>query len=106
PASLTVWPPCLWVKAGHLQLGPAPGVEPQLPGTQKGSPVRPPYDSVQVYGLEGSSSLAGSLRSLESEAGDKDDWGPGLEDWGPQFQSLAQLLKEREKEKEEEAQPD
>ncbi|KAJ3595412.1 hypothetical protein NHX12_004716, partial [Muraenolepis orangiensis] len=54
-----------------------PGMEP-----------RPPYDSVQVYGLEGSGSRAGSLSSLESEAGDKDDWGSGLEDWGPQFHSL------------------
>uniref|UniRef100_A0A673AG53 Cadherin 24, type 2b n=1 Tax=Sphaeramia orbicularis TaxID=375764 RepID=A0A673AG53_9TELE len=67
-------------------------------------PSQPPYDSVQVYGLEGTGSRAGSLSSLESEGdkdGEKDDWGAGLDDWGPQFQKLAQLFKEREKEKEE-----
>ncbi|KAJ3594851.1 hypothetical protein NHX12_004156 [Muraenolepis orangiensis] len=51
-------------------------------------PTQPPYDSVQVYGLEGSGSRAGSLSSLESEVGNKDDWVSGLEDWGPQFHSL------------------
>lgn len=67
-------------------------------------PSQPPYDSVQVYGLEGTGSRAGSLSSLESEGdkdGDKDDWGTGLEDWGPQFEKLAQLFKQREKEKDE-----
>uniref|UniRef100_A0A8C6UIX8 Cadherin 24, type 2b n=1 Tax=Neogobius melanostomus TaxID=47308 RepID=A0A8C6UIX8_9GOBI len=67
-------------------------------------PSQPPYDSVQVYGLEGTGSRAGSLSSLESEGdkdGDKDDWGAGLEEWGPQFEKLAQLFKEREKEKDE-----
>ncbi|KAJ0058942.1 hypothetical protein NL108_003271 [Boleophthalmus pectinirostris] len=67
-------------------------------------PSQPPYDSVQVYGLEGTGSRAGSLSSLESDAdkdGDKDDWGAGMEEWGPQFENLAQLFKEREKEKEE-----
>ncbi|KAK7945143.1 hypothetical protein WMY93_000871 [Mugilogobius chulae] len=46
----------------------------------------------------------GSLSSLESDGdkdGDKDDWGAGMEEWGPQFEKLAQLFKEREKEKEE-----
>uniref|UniRef100_A0A3B1J6E8 Cadherin 24 n=1 Tax=Astyanax mexicanus TaxID=7994 RepID=A0A3B1J6E8_ASTMX len=55
-------------------------------------PTQPPYDSVQVYGLEGTGSRAGSLSSLESE---------GLEEWGPQFRKLAQLFREREKEKDE-----
>ncbi|KAM3866144.1 uncharacterized protein cdh24b [Diretmus argenteus] len=67
-------------------------------------PSQPPYDSVQVYGLEGTGSRAGSLSSLESEGdkeAEKDDWGGGLEEWGPQFQKLAQLFKDREKEKEE-----
>ncbi|XP_072297080.1 uncharacterized protein cdh24b isoform X2 [Eucyclogobius newberryi] len=67
-------------------------------------PSQPPYDSVQVYGLEGTGSRAGSLSSLESDGdkdGDKDDWGAGMEDWGPRFEKLAQLFKEREKEKEE-----
>uniref|UniRef100_A0A1A8MPG2 Cadherin 24, type 2 n=1 Tax=Nothobranchius pienaari TaxID=704102 RepID=A0A1A8MPG2_9TELE len=62
-------------------------------------PSQPPYDSVQVYGLEGTGSRAGSLSSLESE-GEKEDWGAGLEEWGPQFQKLAQLFKNREKAKE------
>uniref|UniRef100_A0A3B4B968 Cadherin domain-containing protein n=1 Tax=Periophthalmus magnuspinnatus TaxID=409849 RepID=A0A3B4B968_9GOBI len=46
-------------------------------------PSQPPYDSVQVYGLEGTGSRAGSLSSLESDGdkdGDKDDWGAGMED--------------------------
>ncbi|XP_034038465.1 uncharacterized protein LOC117521240 [Thalassophryne amazonica] len=70
-------------------------------------PSQPPYDSVQVYGLEGTGSWAGSLSSLESEGDketDKEEWGAGLEEWGPQFQKLAQLFKEREKEKEEKEQ--
>ena len=67
-------------------------------------PSQPPYDSVQVYGLEGTGSRAGSLSSLESEGekdADKEEWGTGLEEWGPQFQKLAQLYKDREKEREE-----
>ncbi|XP_056149843.1 cadherin-24 [Lampris incognitus] len=67
-------------------------------------PSQPPYDSVQVYGLEGTGSRAGSLSSLESEGekeAEKEDWGGGLEEWGPQFQKLAQLFKEREREKDE-----
>lgn len=66
-------------------------------------PSQPPYDSVQVYGLEGTGSRAGSLSSLESEGekdSEKEDWGAGLEEWGPQFQKLAQLFKDREKERE------
>ncbi|XP_053738967.1 uncharacterized protein LOC128769343 [Synchiropus splendidus] len=67
-------------------------------------PSQPPYDSVQVYGLEGTGSRAGSLSSLESEGEkdtEKEDWGTGLEEWGPQFTKLAQLFKDREKEREE-----
>uniref|UniRef100_A0A3P8TX50 Cadherin 24, type 2b n=1 Tax=Amphiprion percula TaxID=161767 RepID=A0A3P8TX50_AMPPE len=66
-------------------------------------PSQPPYDSVQVYGLEGTGSRAGSLSSLESEGEkdtEKEDWGAGLEEWGPQFHKLAQLFKDREKERE------
>ncbi|XP_029380543.1 uncharacterized protein cdh24b [Echeneis naucrates] len=72
-------------------------------------PSQPPYDSVQVYGLEGTGSRAGSLSSLESEGekdAEKEDWGAGLEEWGPQFQKLAQLFKEREKEREEKEKDD
>lgn len=66
-------------------------------------PSQPPYDSVQVYGLEGTGSRAGSLSSLESEGekdAEKEEWGAGLEEWGPQFHKLAQLFKDREKDKE------
>uniref|UniRef100_A0A3B4B8U4 Cadherin domain-containing protein n=1 Tax=Periophthalmus magnuspinnatus TaxID=409849 RepID=A0A3B4B8U4_9GOBI len=48
-------------------------------------PSQPPYDSVQVYGLEGTGSRAGSLSSLESDGdkdGDKDDWGGRKEGTG------------------------
>nr|XP_055059068.1 uncharacterized protein LOC129442818 isoform X1 [Misgurnus anguillicaudatus]XP_055059069.1 uncharacterized protein LOC129442818 isoform X1 [Misgurnus anguillicaudatus]XP_055059070.1 uncharacterized protein LOC129442818 isoform X1 [Misgurnus anguillicaudatus] len=72
-------------------------------------PSQPPYDSVQVYGLEGTGSRAGSLSSLDSEGGkegEKDVWGAGLEDWGPQFQKLAQLFREREKESDEDREGD
>lgn len=65
-------------------------------------PSQPPYDSVQVYGLEGTGSRAGSLSSLESEGekdAEKEEWGTGLEEWGPQFHKLAQLFKDREKER-------
>lgn len=67
-------------------------------------PSQPPYDSVQVYGLEGTGSRAGSLSSLESEGekdAEKEDWGEGLEEWGPQFQKLSQLFKEKKKERDE-----
>ncbi|KAI7810234.1 putative cadherin-24 [Triplophysa rosa] len=72
-------------------------------------PSQPPYDSVQVYGLEGTGSRAGSLSSLDSEGGkeaEKEVWGAGLEDWGPQFQKLAQLFREKEKEGEEDKEGD
>uniref|UniRef100_A0A8D3DRU8 Cadherin 24, type 2b n=1 Tax=Scophthalmus maximus TaxID=52904 RepID=A0A8D3DRU8_SCOMX len=72
-------------------------------------PSQPPYDSVQVYGLEGTGSRAGSLSSLESEGekdAEKEDWGAGLDEWGPRFQKLAQLFKDREKEKEEKDEED
>ncbi|XP_026792769.3 uncharacterized protein LOC113540461 [Pangasianodon hypophthalmus] len=68
-------------------------------------PTQPPYDSVQVYGLEGTGSRAGSLSSLESEGekeSNKEEWGGGLEEWGPRFHKLAQLFQEREKEMEDE----
>ncbi|MFT7800126.1 cadherin-24 isoform X1 [Arapaima gigas] len=67
-------------------------------------PAQPPYDSVQIYGLEGEGSQAGSLSSLESEE-EKEaelEWGGALEEWGPPFQRLAELFREREREKEEE----
>lgn len=72
-------------------------------------PSQPPYDSVQVYGLEGTGSRAGSLSSLDSEGSkdaEKEVWGAGLEDWGPQFQKLAQLFREREKENDDDKERD
>ncbi|XP_023688408.2 uncharacterized protein cdh24b isoform X1 [Paramormyrops kingsleyae] len=72
-------------------------------------PGQPPYDSVQVYGLEGEGSQAGSLSSLESEEEEKEaepDWGGALEAWGPPFQRLAELFREREREREEEREPE
>ncbi|XP_029580993.1 cadherin 24, type 2b isoform X2 [Salmo trutta] len=72
-------------------------------------PSQPPYDSVQVYGLEGTGSRAGSLSSLESEGekdAEKEEWGGGLEEWGPQFQELAKLFQDREKEKQEDKEKD
>ncbi|XP_037315078.2 uncharacterized protein LOC119209692 [Pungitius pungitius] len=72
-------------------------------------PSQPPYDSVQVYGLEGTGSRAGSLSSLDSEGekdAEKEEWGAGLEEWGPQFYKLAQLFQDREKEREEKEKDD
>lgn len=67
-------------------------------------PTQPPYDSVQIYGLEGEGSRAGSLSSLESEgereAEKEEAWGGGLEEWGPPFRRLAELFRERERERE------
>lgn len=66
-------------------------------------PSQPPYDSVQVYGLEGTGSRAGSLSSLESESDkerEREEWGKGMEDWGPQFHKLAQLFRDRDRESE------
>lgn len=62
-------------------------------------PSVPPYDSVQVYGFEGTGSLAGSLSSLESEG--EESWGvQGV--WGAQFQRLVELIQERRLEREQE----
>nr|XP_023693449.1 cadherin-11-like [Paramormyrops kingsleyae] len=62
-------------------------------------PSVPPYDSVQVYGFEGTGSLAGSLSSLESEG--EESWGvQGV--WGAQFQRLVELIQERRLERERE----
>lgn len=64
-------------------------------------PLQPPYDSVQTYGLEGSGSQAGSLSSLESEGDREIETAGGIEEWGPKFNGLVAIYKEREHEKEE-----
>lgn len=51
----------------------------------------PPYDSIQIYGYEGQGSSVGTLSALESSAGDSDIGYEYLEEWGPQFQTLADL---------------
>lgn len=64
-------------------------------------PMQPPYDSLQTYGLEGGGSQATSLSSLESEA-EKDTQGQkhSFEEWGPKFDRLLDIFRERAKEKE------
>ncbi len=64
-------------------------------------PMQPPYDSLQTYGLEGGGSQATSLSSLESEA-EKDTEGQKhrIEEWGPKFDRLLDIFRERAKEKE------
>uniref|UniRef100_A0A672NY41 Uncharacterized LOC107599583 n=1 Tax=Sinocyclocheilus grahami TaxID=75366 RepID=A0A672NY41_SINGR len=64
-------------------------------------PMQPPYDSLQTYGLEGGGSQATSLSSLESEA-EKDTEGQKhrFEEWGPKFDRLLDIFRERAKEKE------
>ncbi|KAI4898633.1 hypothetical protein NFI96_025991 [Prochilodus magdalenae] len=50
-----------------------------------------PYDTLHIYGYEGSESLAGSLSSLDSSStGSNLDY-DFLSDWGPRFRTLAQL---------------
>ncbi|XP_053347626.1 cadherin-5 isoform X2 [Clarias gariepinus] len=51
-----------------------------------------PYDTLHIYGYEGSESVAGSLSSLESSSsfGSDDDYN-FLSDWGPRFRTLAQI---------------
>ncbi|MCI4392969.1 hypothetical protein PGIGA_G00152000 [Pangasianodon gigas] len=51
-----------------------------------------PYDTLHIYGYEGTESLAGSLSSLESSSsfGSELDY-DFLNDWGPRFRTLAQI---------------
>ncbi|XP_058238152.1 cadherin-5 [Hemibagrus wyckioides] len=51
-----------------------------------------PYDTLHIYGYEGSESLAGSLSSLESASSFGSDLDYDfLSDWGPRFRTLAQI---------------
>ncbi|XP_051562731.1 cadherin-5-like [Myxocyprinus asiaticus] len=49
------------------------------------------YDTLHIYGYEGSESLAGSLSSLDSSSNGSNLDYDFLSDWGPRFRTLAQL---------------
>ncbi|XP_062967703.1 cadherin-5 [Cynocephalus volans] len=51
----------------------------------------PPYDTLHVYGYEGSESVAESLSSLGTDSSDSDIDYDFLNDWGPRFKMLAEL---------------
>ncbi|XP_008563237.1 PREDICTED: cadherin-5-like [Galeopterus variegatus] len=51
----------------------------------------PPYDTLHVYGYEGSESVAESLSSLGTDSSDSDTDYDFLNDWGPRFKMLAEL---------------
>ncbi|KAF4090844.1 hypothetical protein AMELA_G00030280, partial [Ameiurus melas] len=51
-----------------------------------------PYDTLHIYGYEGSESLAGSLSSLQSSSSCGSDLDYDiLNDWGPRFRTLAEI---------------
>uniref|UniRef100_A0A8B9I257 Cadherin-5 n=1 Tax=Astyanax mexicanus TaxID=7994 RepID=A0A8B9I257_ASTMX len=50
-----------------------------------------PYDTLHIYGYEGTESLAGSLSSLDSSSVGSAENYDFLSDWGPRFRTLAQL---------------
>ncbi|TRY59769.1 hypothetical protein DNTS_027176 [Danionella cerebrum] len=50
-----------------------------------------PYDTLHIYGYEGSESLAGSLSSLDSSSSGSDVDYNFIHEWGPRFRTLAQL---------------
>ncbi|XP_049642312.1 cadherin-5 [Suncus etruscus] len=51
----------------------------------------PPYDTLHIYGYEGSESIAESLSSLGTNSSDSDIDYDFLNDWGPRFKMLAEL---------------
>ncbi|XP_051702818.1 cadherin-5 isoform X1 [Oryctolagus cuniculus] len=51
----------------------------------------PPYDTLHIYGYEGSESIAESLSSLGTHSSDSDVDYDFLNDWGPRFKMLAEL---------------
>uniref|UniRef100_A0A8C5L0X7 Cadherin-5 n=1 Tax=Jaculus jaculus TaxID=51337 RepID=A0A8C5L0X7_JACJA len=51
----------------------------------------PPYDTLHIYGYEGSESIAESLSSLGTGSSDSDMDYDLLNDWGPRFKMLAEL---------------
>ncbi|KAJ8339980.1 hypothetical protein SKAU_G00346130 [Synaphobranchus kaupii] len=50
-----------------------------------------PYDTLHIYGYEGTESLAGSLSSLATSSDDSNLDYDFLNDWGPRFKTLAEL---------------
>lgn len=64
---------------------------------------QPPYDSLQTYEFEGRDSRAESLSSLESD-GEKDEGRAlgGMEELNQKFQRLVEIIREREREKQQE----
>ncbi|XP_026142645.1 B-cadherin [Carassius auratus] len=51
-----------------------------------------PYDSMLVFTHEGEGSISGSLSSLQSSIGDGDQDFQHLQNWGPQFRTLADMF--------------
>ncbi|KAM3860285.1 cadherin-18 [Diretmus argenteus] len=51
----------------------------------------PPYDSLQTYAYEGQGSPTGSISSLDSPGTHSEQDYNYLDDWGPEFQKLAEL---------------
>ncbi|KAI7797083.1 putative cadherin-18-like [Triplophysa rosa] len=51
----------------------------------------PPYDSLQTYAYEGQGSPAGTISSLGSAGAHSEQDYNYLDEWGPEFQKLAEL---------------
>eukprot|EP00064_Thunnus_orientalis_P000907 superscaffoldBa00000054_g908 len=56
----------------------------------------PPYDSLQTYAYEGQGSPTGSISPLDSPGTHSEQDYNYLDDWGPEFQKLAELYGEAE----------
>ena len=56
----------------------------------------PPYDSLQTYAYEGQGSPTGSVSPLDSPGTQSEQDYNYLDDWGPEFQKLAELYGEAE----------
>lgn len=56
----------------------------------------PPYDSLQTYAFEGQGSPTGTISPLDSPGTQSEQDYNYLDDWGPEFQKLAELYAEAE----------